>query len=632
LKRISRLLKILKTVEDEEQTGNIILKADYLKKEQQIIENEMINIVGKSGKPRFVRYSLKPKTVDKFKRIYNDPGYEIQEEGLYEWKIEDWNQISKENEKYSPEFYVYGNKWSLLIHPNGNDKNNYEYISLYFVKVNKDNDCSVHIPVRSVFFVRNYYDYSNIHYESLPIQYYNKNNNNWGYTILIKTSEINKYLNGYNKCVFGVYYTFYQYGRAQFRNEISSALYDESDKRSIVGKCFYEWKIDDWKGLSKSEKSQAFHYGEHQWKIELYKKGYSKESKGYISIFLKCVNPGSKAVNVDCNFYIRNYDNPECCYYNSISDATYQYNNGYSWGITDFIEKTTLFAKNERINKEIIENNRCAVGVYFQIYEKRDEYAINRDLYVMSNVLNQMRLVDNGNYQIERIERELREKIERELREKIERELREKIERELRVKIEREIREKIARENLNRIQPMNYIPYNPQYPQQPYYPPPSYSPPSYYQANINSNPNPNLNPNLNPNPNPNVPMVNYPPPNVSPHPNASVVNYAPPNASPNPNAPIVNYPPPSTSVPTAPTSLSPNQNAAYVNPYSSNLSPHQNASVVNYYPAPIINSYPPPPSPSNVSTDQKNTSSDDKKGSIDKKDSIDKKGSIDKKN
>jgi len=72
LKRISRLLKILKTVEDEEQTGNIILKADYLKKEQQIIENEMINIVGKSGKPRFVRNSLKPKTVDKFKSISGD--------------------------------------------------------------------------------------------------------------------------------------------------------------------------------------------------------------------------------------------------------------------------------------------------------------------------------------------------------------------------------------------------------------------------------------------------------------------------------------------------------------------------------------------------------------------------------
>ena len=72
LKRISRLLKILRTVEDEEKTGNIIIKADYLKKEQQSIENGMINIIGKSGKPRFVKNLLKPKTVNKYKSISGD--------------------------------------------------------------------------------------------------------------------------------------------------------------------------------------------------------------------------------------------------------------------------------------------------------------------------------------------------------------------------------------------------------------------------------------------------------------------------------------------------------------------------------------------------------------------------------
>ena len=68
-KRISRLLKILKTNEDEEQTGNIVLKPDYLRKEQQTIENEMLNIVGKFGKQRFVKNILKPKTVNKYKSI-----------------------------------------------------------------------------------------------------------------------------------------------------------------------------------------------------------------------------------------------------------------------------------------------------------------------------------------------------------------------------------------------------------------------------------------------------------------------------------------------------------------------------------------------------------------------------------
>jgi soluble cytochrome b562 len=71
-KRIVRLLKILKYQEDEEQTGYIAIKPDFLRKEQRLIENEMLNIIGKSGKPRFVKNILKPKTVDKYKSISGD--------------------------------------------------------------------------------------------------------------------------------------------------------------------------------------------------------------------------------------------------------------------------------------------------------------------------------------------------------------------------------------------------------------------------------------------------------------------------------------------------------------------------------------------------------------------------------
>ena len=58
--------------EDEEQTGYIAIKPDFLRKEQRLIENEMLNIIGKSGKPRFVKNILKPKTVDKYKSISGD--------------------------------------------------------------------------------------------------------------------------------------------------------------------------------------------------------------------------------------------------------------------------------------------------------------------------------------------------------------------------------------------------------------------------------------------------------------------------------------------------------------------------------------------------------------------------------
>ena len=69
VKRIYRVNKIMKTIEDEEQTGKIILDANKLKKEQKIIEAEIISAIGRSGKPRFVKSLFKPKTIRKYKGI-----------------------------------------------------------------------------------------------------------------------------------------------------------------------------------------------------------------------------------------------------------------------------------------------------------------------------------------------------------------------------------------------------------------------------------------------------------------------------------------------------------------------------------------------------------------------------------
>ena len=69
VKRIYRVNKILKTIEDEEQTGKIIIDANKLKKEQRIIQSEIISAIGRSGKPRFVKSLFKPKTIRKYKGI-----------------------------------------------------------------------------------------------------------------------------------------------------------------------------------------------------------------------------------------------------------------------------------------------------------------------------------------------------------------------------------------------------------------------------------------------------------------------------------------------------------------------------------------------------------------------------------
>ena len=69
VKRIHRVHKILKNIEDEEQTGKIIINADKLKKEQKKIETEIIGAIGRGGKPRFVKSLFKPRTIRKYKGI-----------------------------------------------------------------------------------------------------------------------------------------------------------------------------------------------------------------------------------------------------------------------------------------------------------------------------------------------------------------------------------------------------------------------------------------------------------------------------------------------------------------------------------------------------------------------------------
>ncbi|ORX81774.1 hypothetical protein BCR32DRAFT_268069 [Anaeromyces robustus] len=517
--------------------------------------------------------------INKFKKEYNDNGYEIQDECLYEWKIDNWNGVSSDDIATGPEFNCYGNKWKILLYPKGCEDNHHEYISLYLSRIYDEIDYSIHIPVRIVLFVRDYYDYSKFYCKTLPIQYYTSIDDDdygmeWGFGKMdfINISDFNKkYLSENNKCVIGVYFTVYQYTKEQFRNEMYISLYDDDEKKNIRSKGYFDWDIKNWKGLSKFEKGPTYQVGGYNWQLELHRKGYNKESKGWVSIFLKCLNIGNETLFIKYSFFIRNYDDPSVSVYRSSTDYVTYNTECHNWGKTKIIEKTKLSTKNKMLNKELITNNRCVVGVYFQIYEDKKE------VYVINNLFNKMTLVEKnnenslinigGNGLRENMKKELREEIKQELREEIKEELRKEIEKELREKIEKEIKEKIEKENANKIQNMNYNPY--QQPYQVYYPP-TY----YYQVNTpNSNSVPpqvnNTSPYLPLNviPNQNVVLGNnpyYPPPvnvNVGPNPNGvtpvtpinnntyssppSYVNSNPspnpsPNPNPNPNAPLDN--------------------------------------------------------------------------------------------
>jgi len=434
-------------------------------------------------------------------------------DGFYEWKIEDWNKISKEDKINSPEFTAQGIKWKLILNPKGIKESDWEYISLTlhtlkFEDPKFKNDYSLHIPVHMVFYVRNYYDYSCYHCcEELPITYLTANSDGFIMSNLIKKTDLNNKV-GYsnssliknNKCVFGVYFRIYKYDKAFFKSELANSLYDETETKVVKNETLFEWKIYEWKELFKCEKqySQKFSLDGHKWQLELYPDGNDKSSRDYVSLFLTCCDPDNDNIHAKFTLFVKNFDDPECSYY-IVCDAIFNEKSN-SWGFSKFIDRKRLFIKNKSLKKAIIEKQKCVFGVFVQIFEEKNSE--NEDsLDLLINLLKLGNELNNTKKEIEELEKheqnetikrqlrgeiesELVEKMESELREEIESELREEIEKELREKIEKELREKIEKELRSNIEKEIYEKIAKEYSQYQqysfYYPSPTY----YYPQNV----------------------------------------------------------------------------------------------------------------------------------------------------
>ncbi|ORX86330.1 hypothetical protein BCR32DRAFT_324996 [Anaeromyces robustus] len=507
--------------------------------------------------------------------------YEIVKDGIYEWKIENWEETGSRLMVHSKEFHMCGYRWNLHLNPVGSLTTNFKYVSLFLDRLNPSEDYSVHIPMNIVFFIRSYNDYSSYKSATLPTVYYSKDHNGWGHTLLIRKSDLNEIIRN-NKCVFGIYYHVYKYKKELYKNEIINSLYSETEECVIKSDNFYEWEIKNWSGLPSCAKSPVFNLGKLKWQLLI-------KPNPQISLFIYLVNPPYKRTRVKVSLFIRNYKDPECFVYKNLSKYTYFTVDDDNWGKNDFIDKTELFDKNEKLNKSIIEDNRVIIGVYLQIMGDEKEYPCE-DMTYISKIFHSIKL---DNDEAKKIKNEERKKIEQELRTKIEQELRTKI------------------ENENRYKTMNY-PYS-QYPS--YYPPSSV----YYPHNQSLPPPP---PTLiNQNQNPATPYYpSQPPPpqsqpsTTNPAQNPPSYYYLPPpppataTANSTQTLPPAYYPPPPNQNPSSPPPTSPNQTPAptyYPPPPSkssslpppSSTNPNQ-APPPAYYPSPNQSlSLPPPTTP-----------------------------------
>lgn len=353
---------------------------------------------------------------------------EVDSEGFFEWKIENWNELA--NIERSQEFIVGDNKWRLKLKQN-NDSDNSDYICIQLMNTDIENNTLCHICTKYNLFIRNYDDATCFYnLADNELTYFNRNSTSWGFNQFIKKSDlfetkndVNKPIIENNKCIIGTYFKIYNYKQEQYKNEIKNTININEQKPKEEG--FYEWIIEDWNNLSNEEYSPEFTLGQHKWKLQLNTNNDKSErtlrtlplntndneiserplplnrdnsisesemtlqvnpndigesvvndnDNDFVSIYLNSIdvkNDDSTSIAIKKVLYIRNYyDNTS--FVNGVKPSLEYYDkNNTSLGY-NIIEISKLYSRNRLTPRSIIENNKCIVGVYLQIYPSCQE-------------------------------------------------------------------------------------------------------------------------------------------------------------------------------------------------------------------------------------------------------------------
>jgi hypothetical protein len=308
--------------------------------------------------------------INEVKNEINNENYEVLNDGIYEWKINNWDQIT--NREYSPVFSICNHEWKLELH----NRSSEPYITLKSIDVL--NDIFAHISTKYVIYIRNSenFNYFYFNQEDKPFCYFE--NEQSMFSQRIYKSELFNEKGNLNPCyiinntlIVGVYICTYKYDEEQCKNELNKYVKYYGYYKDL-NEGFYEWKIEDWNQLGEKEYSPEFMIDNHKWRLELYPNGI--DNRDYISLYLKCTDRDDDPSYHICAkkaLYIRNYDDHSYFYCNGElgfkkQSLLYYNRKNNSSGYNQFITKSELFSRNEVLNRSLVENNKCVIGVYLR--------------------------------------------------------------------------------------------------------------------------------------------------------------------------------------------------------------------------------------------------------------------------
>jgi len=353
--------------------------------------------------------NLNEKYIEKLKHLIKDNSYEIFKENHYEWEINNWDQLS--NCEYSPNFEAAGYTWNIKLYPNRHKKDDEEHVSIYLKNLDVENDETLHICSKYIFYIRNSEDYSNMKYEiASSFSYFNNIKPVNGISQFINTSdltikneEFNKPLVQNNKTIIGVYIRVYKYNtKKQIVKELGNEI--ENVDREISGENYFEWEIKNFNKLLNEEKSPEFEAGGYKWKLKLYPNGYNDENKDYVSLCIQSIDAYNNITNniyINYVLVIRNHSDYSCYTINGLSNLEFFNKNNYSKGIPKFIKKAELLNKSRSTRKPLINNNRLIIGAYIRVYKNSEQDSYIKEAKNAIRNKNNLEIINEDYYEWE---------------------------------------------------------------------------------------------------------------------------------------------------------------------------------------------------------------------------------------
>ncbi|ORX78166.1 hypothetical protein BCR32DRAFT_270218 [Anaeromyces robustus] len=334
--------------------------------------------------------TVRKRFIDNLKNLIKNDNYKGQKvisEDFYEWRIENWKKMKKEDYEFSPIFNLCNEEWKIGAYK-GYSKFKFNFLDLIIMNIGVMGKIINYNCAIAIHSINDYTTYISMQMDDNSFTLkeklcrFTKSDYKDKFKTILKE----------NKVIISVYIQIYEIkdNKESLTSSIKEHFVDKEEfiedmecevdhikianGLKFIDKNYFEWKIEDWKKMEEDndfdeeEYSPEFEIGKHHWRLKLYPNG-CKDCKDFISLKLENMDVETyKTTHIFVRFilFIANYydygvhyEKKKTSYFSGII---------CDCGENQFIAKKDLYNNFEKFSKPFIQDNKVIFGTYVEVY------------------------------------------------------------------------------------------------------------------------------------------------------------------------------------------------------------------------------------------------------------------------